>query len=309
MSFSSFSIIVPGTTANLGPGFDSIGMAFNRYLRLNVLPSEKTEYHFNGQIKKPLPLEHNLVHKAAATIADRHGMQLPPFLVEMDSELPLARGLGSSAAAIAAGIELADHVLKLNLTLHEKLTEACRIEGHPDNVVPAFTGGITISHFTDDELMTFQAPPPAIGLVMAIPFKEWATKESRSALPEQIDFDKAVSAGSCSSILVAALFKGDWQTACRAMEKDLYHEPYRAPFISEYHAVKDAAAALGAYGGAISGAGPSIVLFTKPKTGTQLARALQEKFPQYEFDVLFPDYEGVKVSQLTSKKDLFNISR
>ncbi|MFC0187540.1 homoserine kinase [Fictibacillus aquaticus] len=301
MSFSPFSITVPGTTANLGPGFDSIGMAFNRYLRLNVLPSEKTEYHFSGQINKPLPLENNLVHTAAETIAKRHGMELPPFLAEMDSELPLAKGLGSSAAAIAAGIELADQVLKFNLSLHEKLTEACLLEGHPDNVVPAFTGGIMISHFSDGELITLQAPPPRVELVMAMPFQEWATKESRNALPDHLDFGKAVRAGSCSSILVASLYKGDWQTACRVMEKDLYHEPYRAPFISEYSAVKDAAAALGAYGGAISGAGPSIVIFTEPQTGKKLAHALQEKFQQYEFEVLLPDLEGTKISQLTLK--------
>ncbi|MFC7370952.1 homoserine kinase [Fictibacillus iocasae] len=298
MSFVPFSISVPGTTANLGPGFDSVGMAMNKYLRVMVSPSDNISFHFKGRLLKPMPLDENLIYQAAVLLCEKHGTALPSFSAVIESELHLSKGMGSSAAAIAAGIELANELSGLNLTLKEKQWEACLLEGHPDNVVPAFSGGITISSFSEEELLTVQAPVSDVEMVLAVPNHIWNTSESRKAMPEQLDFVSAVHAGTTSSMLVAYLMKGDWKSAGAVMGKDLYHEPYRSPFIRDFDQMKKAAAAMGAYGGAISGAGPSVIFFTMPGTGRKIAAALAKRFSYYEFELALPDFTGIQVKKI-----------
>src|SRR5690554_6411272 len=139
----TFMIKVPATTANIGAGFDSIGIALNLYLTLKVKLSDKLEFVHLSEHLNDLPTdESNFIYQIAKKTADRYQVDvLPPCRIEVTSDIPFARGLGSSATAIVAGIELANQLLQLNLTADEKVLLATEIEGHPDNVAPAVLGG------------------------------------------------------------------------------------------------------------------------------------------------------------------------
>src|SRR5699024_5325547 len=146
---NSFQIKVPASSANIGAGFDSMGMAVNRYLTLNVETSDK--WTFNHQ-SKHLPVidqyEEQYIYQVAHQIATKYKKKLHPHQVNVTSTIPLARGLGSSAAAVIAGIELANEICELHLTEDDKLRLATEIEGHPDNVAPALLGGLVVSSKT-----------------------------------------------------------------------------------------------------------------------------------------------------------------
>src|SRR5690625_1183730 len=135
------TITVPGSSANVGPGFDSVGIAVGRYLTLRVRKSNEWKFsHETPDIPEVDNYDNHFIYKVAKQVADWHGTLLPPCHVEMHSEIPLARGLGSSASAIVAGIELANQLCHLQLSEDTKFTYAVKIEGHPDNVTNCLFG-------------------------------------------------------------------------------------------------------------------------------------------------------------------------
>lgn len=249
-----FKIIVPATSANLGPGFDSIGIAVSKYLTVEVGEAQSV-WQVDHQLGDDVPNDdRNLIVKTALQIAPN----IKPHYLKVISEIPLARGLGSSSSAIIAGLELANRLANLNLDNREKLQLATKIEGHPDNVAPAILGDLTISTYTPDQrVFSLKGHFPEVALMAFIPPTELLTSASRSVLPEKLAFKKAVEASSIGNTLVAALFAGDLEQAGYLMELDQFHERYRAKLVPYLAALRDLGHQAGAIATYLSGAGPT----------------------------------------------------
>lgn len=292
-----FKIIVPASSANLGPGFDSMGLAVNLYLTIEIKQQDFWEF-ISPAVAEGSPYEEHFIYKIAKRIADKYGRPLSPCRVEETSSIPLARGLGSSASAIIAGIELANQLCSLNLTQDEKLAYATEIEGHPDNVAPALFGGLTISTYVDGEIDWIKLPDFTPQLVVYIPEVELKTDAARKVLPAQYKRAEATLASSISNLAVASLLTGDYALAGKMMEKDRFHEPFRKGLIPNYTLIQSHARKLGAYGTTISGAGPTMISFINQADKEQFVHHFTEVLPEYRIEVLQMDSKGLRVEAL-----------
>jgi homoserine kinase len=291
------TIQVPGSTANLGPGFDSIGLALSLYLRLEVEKSNKWEVIMGSKELEVFPRdESNYVIQIAIQTANRYEKVLPACKIRMTSEIPLARGLGSSAAAIIAGIELADTVGELHLSLEEKFQIASEIEGHPDNVGASLYGGLVIGSQQEDEVDAVVCSDLQFDLVAAVPKEELLTKDSRNVLPHDLPYGDAVKAGAIANVMVAALLRGDYQLAGKMMKKDLYHQPYRRQLVPQLADIEDAVFQNGAFGVALSGAGPTVICCCEKGKGKNLLEKLEKKYPDMSYLPLHIDQTGSQVN-------------
>ncbi|TCP28933.1 homoserine kinase [Scopulibacillus darangshiensis] len=292
MSLQPFKIKIPGSTSNLGPGFDSVGLAVNRFLHVEVQPSEEWHIECHHPDGKLPGTKDNLVLQTAESICKKYNVDLPSLNIFMSSDIPLARGLGSSAAAIVAGIEIADAVGDLALTLEEKAHLASTIEGHPDNATASYYGGLTISHHTNETTETLACRAPEVEIIAMIPDSELPTKKARGILPKDLPFETAIKGSSISNMLVAALLLKDWELAGRMMEKDLFHHPYRKELVPDLSRVTAFCSNNGAIGAALSGAGPTIICFAKKDDGERITRLLADEFPNYQYQYLSPAVTG-----------------
>ena len=295
MSWKEFSVTVPASTANLGPGFDSIGLALDLHLSIYVSSASEwtVEYSDEGYRHLTSGVD-NLIVSTALAVAEQFNRLLSPAKLRVVTNIPLGRGLGISAAAIAGGIEIADRLLGLNLPIKEKVKIGSAMEGHPDNVSASFLGGLTISYFDDNELEIIHVPQIDIGVVILVPSTEFLTTESRGLLPQTLEHHVATRGSAAGNVLSAALAIGDWETAGRLMEKDTFHEPFRKNKFPEFDAIRQACQEVGAYGSTISGAGPSLFIATKKGDEEGVATRLRDQFPHYECVVLKPSSVGIQ---------------
>jgi len=294
-------ITVPGSTANLGPGFDSIGVGLALYLQLDVSLQEQWEIiHLDHNGPSEFVIEEHLLYVITKKIADQYGKELPACRVEMASELPLARGLGSSAAVIVAGIELANVLCDLQLTVQDKLNLSSQIEGHPDNATASVLGGLTISSLNEEGIVdTIHVNNLDVAFVVFVPDVELKTSESRSVLPAQFDRGYAVLASANANILTAAFVTKNYALAGRYMEKDLFHEPFRAKLIPAFEEIHQATKNAGAYGTALSGAGPTLVSMVPTAIAEQFVADLSAKFPSHHVILTKADDKGIQVQTLS----------
>ena len=283
---SNWQIKVPGSTANLGPGFDSIGLGLSLYLTLEVTLQDEWEFvHIGEHVPADTTVETHLIYNIAQQVAEQYNTKLRPCKVEMASELPLARGLGSSAAAIVAAIELANVLGDLQLSTQDKLNISSQIEGHPDNATASVLGGLTISSMDEAGIVdTLHIPEVDAAFVVFIPDVELKTADSRGVLPEDFKRGYAVRASANANMLAASLIAKDYMRIGRYMEQDLFHEPFRAKLIPNYADIRTAAKQAGAYGTALSGAGPTLISI--------IPTAIQEAFI-VEMNAQFPDHKIV----------------
>ncbi|ALC82247.1 MULTISPECIES: homoserine kinase [Bacillus] len=293
-----FSITVPGSTANLGPGFDSVGMALSRYLKLTVFESTSWSFEAETESLAQLPKgTDNLIYQVAKRVADSFGETIPACHVKVWSDIPLARGLGSSAAAIVAGIELANTLLNLQLSDKEKLHFASLEEGHPDNAGASLYGGLVFGLHEKEDTQLIHIPEVELDIVVVIPAYEVLTKDARNVLPEEISYKSAVQASAVSNMLVAALLTKNWELAGQMMKKDLFHQPYRSMLVPELSKVDHVAMLKGAYGVALSGAGPTVLVLTETGKGQQMKEQLSQNFPACEIDCLHVPKAGCTVDK------------
>ena len=263
-------IIVPATSANVGPGFDSVGIAVTRYLTIEVLePADAwlIEHDLGAGIPTD---EKNLLLSTALSIAPA----IQPHHIKMTSEVPLARGLGSSSSVIVAGIELANQLANLQLSDAEKLRIATEIEGHPDNVAPAIFGNMVIASYIGEDVQYVTADFPSCDLVAFVPSYQLKTSDSRNVLPKEWSYKEAVAASSVANVAIAALLKGDLVTAGRSIELDHFHERYRQSLVKEFPQVKEVAHQHDAYATYLSGAGPTIMNLLAPEHAASFVAAL-----------------------------------
>ncbi|WP_117169001.1 homoserine kinase [Paraliobacillus sediminis] len=293
----SWLIKVPATTANIGAGFDSIGVALNLYLSLKVDRSEKWEFVPCSDGMDELPRdEENLIYQIALQTANQFGhASLPTCRVEMTSDIPLARGLGSSATAIVGGIELANCLLHLNLSTEVKLEIATAIEGHPDNVAPSLLGGCVIGHY-DKKLDCINVPIHDLVFLAVIPSFQLKTKEARAVLPVEFAYKESVQASSVANVSVAAICQGDWGLLGKMMEKDHFHQPYRKALIPHYDQLVNLLKS-DVYGTFLSGAGPTMIALTTKEVVDRKLKEWQAYMPEMNWLRLEVENKGTQTIQ------------
>lgn len=298
---STLLIKVPATTANLGPGFDSIGLALRMFLTIEVEESVQWEVVPLSKEMEQFPKdEKHLICQVALSTGKRYGVDISPCKIKLKSDIPLARGLGSSAAAIVAGIELANEIGRLKLTGREKLLIANEYEGHLDNVGAALYGGLIVGSYNDQEIHIVKNNHLNVEAVVVIPDEELLTEASRDVLPKELSFVEAVEAGSIGNVLVASLLSGDFELAGKMMKADKYHQPYRKKLVPIFSGVEEVALANGAFGVALSGAGPTVICFCEKSRGRNLAAKLQDDFYNCTVELLQIDNNGSQVEVLSA---------
>ncbi len=286
-------IIVPATSANVGPGFDSVGVAVTKYLEIQVC-EEREEWMIEHQLGKWIPRdERNLLLKIALQIAP----DLQPRRLKMVSDIPLARGLGSSSSVIVAGIELANQLGNLKLSDHDKLQLATKIEGHPDNVAPAIYGNLVIASSVEGQVSAVVAPFPECAFLAYIPNYELRTRDSRGVLPKKLSYKEAVAASSIANVAIASLLTGDMVKAGQAIESDLFHERYRQELVREFATIKKVAKRNGAYATYLSGAGPTVMVLADPDKMPKIKAELEKQPFKGKLHELQVDTQGVRVEE------------
>ena len=281
-------IRVPGTSANCGSGFDTLGVACTLYNNLELtLFSEPTLIIENeGAGKEYIATdERNMVWRAIVELLKAAGKD-KEYLgahIRMTNDVPLSRGIGSSAAAIVAGLKGANVLIDNYFNRHELFQIATKMEGHPDNVAPAIFGGFTVSIMSHGIAETFSFMPRMyIRLVIAVPDFPLSTKAAREALPKNVSMRDAVFNIGRASMLVAALSHGNEKFLRHAFD-DKLHQPYRAKLIPGMYDVFHAARAEGALGVSISGAGSSLIAYTH-KNEEAVGDAMREAFKKNGVD-------------------------
>ena len=252
---------VPATTANLGPGFDCVGMALELYNLIEMVQTGKgLSIEVTGEGADFIARDsENLVYRSAMQVFKQVGFSPDGLKINLTNHIPVARGLGSSTAAIVGGIIAANILSGRRLSQKELINLAGSIEGHPDNVAAAVLGGIVISYRTDEEINCVKLQPPeGIKCVIAIPDFHLPTKSARDVLPYQVPLQDVVFNLSRVALLIAALQRSDFTLLSAAME-DRLHQPFRAALIPGLKKVLAAAKLVGAKGVTISGAGPAVM--------------------------------------------------
>ena len=304
---------VPATSANLGPGFDTLGIACTLYneMTLTLTHEQGLEITARGEGAQYIPSDaRNIVWKSIQYLLQRADCAevFRGAKIQMNNRIPLSRGLGSSATAIVAGLTAANAIVGSPFNRHDILQLATDIEGHPDNVAPAIYGGFTVNTVTNGlvECYSFQ-PRIFMRFVVMVPDFYLSTKSARKVLPSEVSMKDAVFNISHAAMMVAALARGSEKHLENAFE-DALHQNYRAPLIPGMFNVFAAAKKAGAYGAVLSGAGPCLIAFVPEhrKCTDDVAAAMREAFRAHDVEArplhLRLDTKGARVLQHPKQK-------
>jgi len=261
---------VPASSANLGPGYDTMAAAMALHLELEV--EETGEFSFDDGGLGVSAGRDNLIVRAFESLRPADGIAF-----RLRSEIPLTRGLGSSSAAIVAGLSAADHLYELALTKEEMLARATEIEGHPDNVAAAIFGGVVVCAMGEEGPAVARFDPPE-GLegIVVIPPEEVSTERAREAIPAEVPLADAVANVSAAAMLVLGLRSADLDLLARGLH-DRIHQDRRRHLFPRSMEIVDAARELGALGATISGAGPAVLVWSTWQDAGNVAAALEER--------------------------------
>ena len=262
---------VPASSANLGPGYDVLAAAVSLFLELEV--EETGEFSLDPGGLEVSTGRDNLIVRAFEALHPADGIAF-----RLKSGIPLARGLGSSAAAIVAGLFAADHLFELALSKQEMLAKATELEGHPDNVAAAIYGGFVICGPGERDTATAARfdPPGGLEGVAVIPAEEVSTERAREAIPTEIPLADAVANVSAASRLVLGLQRADLDLVAAGLA-DRIHQSRRRELYPRSMELVDDAAELGALGATISGAGPTVLVWTTWQEAGNVAEALEQR--------------------------------
>lgn len=275
------TITVPATSANLGPGFDCLGLALSLYQTVTFTVCAETGLTITaeGEDAHKIPTDaSNLVWQSAGLIFDKFGERPSGLHIHQDNQIPIGSGLGSSSSAILAGLFGANALLGSPLSRAELLRIAANLEGHPDNVAPAVYGGLILGVQDSETLLIERIPTPPLRVVVVLPDFQLSTAEARAALPTQVSRQDAIFNAARLGLLIRALETADYDKIHAAMQ-DRLHQPYRIPLIPGLAAAFAAAYAAGAAGVALSGAGPSLIAFA-PEGHEGIVTAVTAVFAQ-----------------------------
>ncbi len=257
------TVRVPATSANLGPGFDSIGIALDLYNTVSIEASDEFGMRLVGEGEDVLSQgQDNLIYQGVLAVYEKLERTAPPLRLSCENWVPLARGLGSSSAALVAGLVAGNEFLGHPLPTEALLQTAARMEGHPDNVTPALFGGLQVAAMNGGTVEHISVPLAVdLRIALFIPNTPVLTAEAREVLPQHVSRADAIFNISRASLLIAAMATGSIAHLRMAME-DALHQPYRRKLFPALDDVIAAAVEAGAAGAALSGAGSSIIAFT-----------------------------------------------
>ncbi len=296
-----FRIKVPATSANIGPGFDSLGLALCLYNVVEVEKHESLRIEIEGEGALGIPRNGtNLVFKAYRRTMGRLGLNADNLFIRQYNDIPSTRGLGSSSTAVVAGILAAQAISGMTLPKEESLLIATQIEGHPDNVAPALYGGFVtaVGGTHDVRCLSFPVPDELVPVAL-IPDYELSTQKARDVLPHSVSLADAVFNVSRASFLVGAMAKGDIDSLFSVLT-DRLHQPYRAKLIKGFDEILAACQELScpAY---LSGAGPTLMAFCRKKDVgrfTEQIRPVLAQFGNWQIMPLRVDNEGAVVERV-----------
>ena len=250
-------VCVPATSANLGSGFDCVGIALNLY----------NELYFYRQEEKKIPCgttllrQGSLAHRGMELVAETVGKKVPELNIAIKTKVPRSRGLGSSATLTVAGIVAANLLSEANLKEEEIISLATKIEGHPDNAAPALVGSLVISVTSTEGIKYIKVKPQSpLGVIVAVPDFKLATAAARKVLPAVVPYRDAVFNTGRFGLLMTSFLTGEYELLKIAME-DRLHQPYRLSLVPGLKEVMSAVISKGALGSCLSGAGPSVLAF------------------------------------------------
>ena len=253
---------VPASSANLGPGFDSFACALALHMELEVVETGRFAVETDLQIARD---HRNLAVRGFARLHPADD-----FEFRIRSEIPLSGGLGTSAAAYVAGLMAADHLFELDADLLEHATQ---LEGHPDNVAAALRGGFVVC--SGHRVARFD-PPAGLEAVLVVPREHVRTKAARAALPEQVPIHDAAANAGYAAMLILGLTTGDWDLVSAGLH-DRLHQSYRAHLFPKSAELMAKAPKLGALGATISGAGPTVLVWTHYEQTGGVVEALRRE--------------------------------
>jgi homoserine kinase len=306
IAFRPVEAVAPATTANLGPGFDCLGLALKLHNRVRMIPEASQPLIIavvGNASADSVPLDSsNLVYRAASRVFDLVGQRPERLSIELELGAPLARGLGSSASAIVGGMAAANALLGNPIPKDGILSEMVAMEGHPDNVAPCFLGGLVASLTVDGREEIIRTQPHAdVRFVVLIPDYELSTAKARQAIPKSIPLKDAVFNLSRTPFVLDRLKSGNLEGLSDLMD-DRLHQPYRKPLIKGYDAIAASAMESGAAAVCISGAGPSILAVAHQSVAQcvadSMASANQSVGAGGSAKVLEAESEGVRLRDL-----------
>lgn len=291
-------IKVSATSANMGPGFDSVGMALSLY---NTLIFEKIPegLQFEGCEEK-FSNRNNLAFVAYKKVLDRIGERDDAVKITIRTEIPVSRGLGSSAALIAAGAAAANYFCGSPLSKSELITLCTEIEGHPDNLAPAFLGGLVASATTDSGIASVKyGIDGKYKFTVLIPDYKLNTERARKALPKTVSMSDAVINLSDTAVMLKSLETGDTETL-RKVTDDRLHQPYRQSLIPGWDTAKAAATECKADAFFISGSGPTLLCISERENFSKEIREILLRKGLGSWDVrdLSPDMNGIRIREI-----------
>jgi homoserine kinase len=273
-----FTVTVPGSTSNLGPGFDALGLALDLQLRVRVRPTDAAdiELSVSGEGADVLgSLESNRIVSVMVDRLTRKGLEAGGVSLEIENEIPVERGLGGSAAATVAGLLIADAIACATSTRQELLDVAAALEGHADNSAPSLWGGFVCASFDDGKVCCVATPIKCDGLRVAlcVPERPLRTQAARELLPGSVPFADAVFNVGRTALMIAALATGEWDALARATE-DRLHQEYRMSLMPELRLIRQSAQGAGALGVFLSGAGSTVAAFCTAETSEDVANEM-----------------------------------
>jgi homoserine kinase len=301
------SVKVPATTANLGPGFDALGLALNLWneTEFSTTDDNQMTMTISGEGQGSLPKDaSNCIIESALQVYDMVHKPCNGLRIHSINRIPIGSGLGSSSAAMLTGMLGANALLGEPFSQEEILKLAIETEGHPDNVAPAMLGGLVASIVYEDRVISLKLPARAnhgqIHMTVVWPDFDFPTKHARTILPNLIERKDAIYNISRAVLVTEALRTGDLDLLGKAMS-DALHQPYRIPMIPGAQFAMDAARSAGAAAVALSGAGPSLIAFSSkvnPKIGDDMSREFDAAGLKSKIYHLQVSYEGAEVSVL-----------
>lgn len=293
-------IRVPATSANLGSGFDALGLALTLYNRVWMEEADRIDITSKDNMKIPTD-ENNLIYWAAKRLYEECGKKLPGLKIIQENNIPMASGLGSSSACIVAGLVGANRLIGSPMSQNDLINLATAIEGHPDNTTPAISGGLVTSAIEGDRVYSVSVPvSEKIRFAAFHPPFELKTEEARSVLPNEYNRQDAVYNLSRSALMTASLFSGATENL-RVAVQDKIHQPYRLGLIKDGDTVFRLSYELGSLGTYISGAGPTIIALIESDSvenfTTHAIKNLESKgITGWQLSILDADAEGATVS-------------
>lgn len=288
-----FKVQVPATSANMGPAFDTAGVALSLYNTIEVYTQYEKNFSDDFKIEsvnnidkriscnQKIPVDKtNLIYSTIRKFASKIKKDLPPFYMRQVDQIPLARGLGSSAACIAAGLLIANKLTGSEFSVDELLYEAVKMEGHPDNVAPAFLGNMVVGVCENDRFEYVKIDVnQELEFIALIPDFPLSTSAARNVLPKAYTREQTVFNCSHTALMVASVMSGNFDALSLAM-RDEIHQPYRKILIPGMDEILSAASELGCLGGFLSGAGPTLMIVNR--RGNIITEKLEKVMSEFE---------------------------